>query len=93
MNKDRIAALIEDMKQWSVYEPPTPPTMGIRIRTIPWGNTQYHVYDSDVSERVLAWTNPDYVQQLFDSLRVINSYSEKSSPVALSDYIMNEGDK
>ena len=92
MDKDRIAALIEGINQWRVYEPLTPSTMGIRTRTIPWGDTQYYVHDSDGSERVLTWTSPDYVQQLFDSLRVINSYSETSSSVALSDYIMNSGD-
>lgn len=93
MDKDRIAALIEGIKQWRVYKPPIPPTMEIRTRATPWGDTEYYIHDSGGSERVLAWTNPDNVQQLFDSLRVTNSYSETSSPVALSDYIMNEGDE
>lgn len=93
MNKDRIAALIEHLiKQWRVYEPPTPSTMGIRTRTTPWGDTQYYVHDSDGSGRVLTWTSPDDVQQLFDRLRGIASNSKVSPPVALSDYIMNSGD-
>ena len=94
MDKDRIAALIEGIKRWNnVYAPPTPPTMGIRTRITPWGDTQYYVHVSGGSERVLTWTSSDYVQHLFDNLREIDSNSKISSPVALSDYIMNEGDE
>ena len=50
---------------------------GIRTLPSPWNDPQYYFHDC----------------YGFDSLRVINSYSETSSPVALSDYIMNEGDK
>jgi hypothetical protein len=93
MDKDRIAALIEGINQWRVYESPTPYTMGIRTRTTPWGDTQYYVHGSGGSERVLTWTSPDYVKQLFDRLQGIDPNSKISSPVALSDYIMNEGDE
>ena len=94
MDKDRIAALIEGIKRWNnVYEPPTPPTMGIRTRRTPWNDIQYYFHDCDGNERIMAWTNPDYGQQLFDRLQGIDSNSKISPPIALSDYIMNEGDE
>ena len=65
MDKDRIAALIEGMKRWKFYAPPTPPTLGIRTRPTLWNDIQYYFHDCDGNERIIAWTNPDCGQQFF----------------------------
>lgn len=92
MNKDRIVELIEGIKRWKIYKPPTLPTMGIRTRIIPWNDILHYFHDCDGNERIIAWTDPDYVQQFSGRLRGIASNSKASSPVALSKFIMNEGD-
>lgn len=87
MNKDRIVELIEGMKRWKIYEPPTPSTMGIRTRTTPWGEMRPYrqIYeDIDVVEKYLNSLTRAYKDYLKDT-------NVHYPPVALSDYIMNEG--
>lgn len=104
MNKGRIVELIEGLKRWEIYEPPTLPTVGIRTHT-PWGEMRpYHQIDEDIDViekylNSLTRVNREYLLNLDMFDRTIPKIKDDlidtnvhNPPVSLFGYIMNEGD-